>query len=190
MGYVPLYMANNHGKKVTALIVFTVVLELDFWGNSFQLVTHSFPLTVPQDADVDVSKIGVPQNGWFIMENPIKMDDLGVPLFLEKPMLSIKLVWPRIYSRMDITEYFTYFQKLTVGESWLSVLGLIILNSFFFGNGIVSMNKHTNRYMNQKSLCIISIIQNSGTPQTHWMLIRTSTEVYHPLHPQSLTVRP
>ena len=28
-------------------------------------------------------KIGVPQNGWFIMENPIKLDVLGVALFSE-----------------------------------------------------------------------------------------------------------
>ena len=32
-------------------------------------------------------KIGVPQNGWFIMENLIKMDDLGgPPLFMETPI--------------------------------------------------------------------------------------------------------
>ena len=35
-------------------------------------------------------KIGVPQNGWFIMvPNPIKMDDLGgFPIFLETPIYS------------------------------------------------------------------------------------------------------
>ena len=31
--------------------------------------------------------MGVPPNGWFIRENPIKMVDLGVPLFQETSIL-------------------------------------------------------------------------------------------------------
>ena len=37
-------------------------------------------------------KIGVPQNGWFILENPIKMDDLGeTHYFWKHPNGSIKV---------------------------------------------------------------------------------------------------
>ena len=37
-------------------------------------------------------KIVVAQNGWFIMENPIKIDDLGVPLFLETPKCNLDIL--------------------------------------------------------------------------------------------------
>ena len=35
--------------------------------------------------------MGLPQNGWFIRRIPIKVDDLGVPPFMEPPLLLKKL---------------------------------------------------------------------------------------------------
>ena len=48
-------------------------------------------------------KIGVPQNGWFIMEHPIKMDDLVVPLFSET---SIYRNWTMMFSPKQNLSHF------------------------------------------------------------------------------------
>ena len=51
-------------------------------NGGWSLVVHWQILGI---AHMGISK-RVPQNGWLIMENPIKMDDLGVPLLTETPI--------------------------------------------------------------------------------------------------------
>ena len=59
-------------------------------GGEVYLPTLSSEVISP---DLGVSKnSGTPKWMVKIMENPIKMDDLGVPLFLETPILGVPLL--------------------------------------------------------------------------------------------------
>ena len=73
------------------------------------------PNTTNPDSDFHVSvwvfpKVGVTQNGWFIMENPIKMDDLGVPLFSETSVWKTR----QLGSTCFVLSKFKYSQALNI----------------------------------------------------------------------------
>ena len=46
-------------------------------------------------------KIGVPQTAWFIMANPIKMDDLGVHHFRKPPLPKTDILNPKSWMVVD-----------------------------------------------------------------------------------------
>ena len=55
----------------------------EIWRSPVHMVNDPIIYMVSYMSGGCFRNIGIPQNGWVIMENPIKIDDLGVSLFAE-----------------------------------------------------------------------------------------------------------
>ena len=86
--------------SITISLVESMKLKLPSW----QISNMVFP------------KIGVPQNGWFTMENSIKMDDLGIPLFSETSICRwMKWSWITFLTELvQALPFVIYLQLLSI----------------------------------------------------------------------------
>ena len=86
-------------------------------------------------------KIGIPQNGWFILENPIKMDDFGVPLFLETSSGKLILSFSDLlFATCSIMNFQSYLEDGLPVSKWLATM----VSKSYMG---VSKNEGTPKWM-------------------------------------------
>ena len=102
-------------------------------------------------------KIVVPQNGWFMMENLIKMDDLGVPLFLETPIwcgFTMWLFWQvtkcyyqdrcRVIQNQTNTGEISTMQALTAGLLYQTMRVSVLLSQKCKFHKLPILSQHSN----------------------------------------------